>query len=82
MLKEDYEPNQDLISSSLLVLLHEVMDVIRVTHHNRKLQSMSGLRGTAVICSYLPKGMVYLYPLHGYVLILNFRLFLQALNKI
>lgn len=72
LLKEDYEPNQDLISSRLLVLLHEVMDIIRVTHHNRKVRSASGLRGTALI--YL---MVYLYPLcGGYVLTLKLRLFL------
>lgn len=58
MLKEDYEPNQDLISSSLLVLLHEVMDVIRVTHHNRKVRSVSGLRGTAVM--YLMTQFIYI----------------------
>lgn len=58
MLKEDYEPNQDLISSSLLVLLHEVMAVIRVTHHNREVRSVSGLRGTAVI--YLTSWFIYI----------------------
>jgi len=58
LLKEDYEPNQDLISSTLLVLLHEVTDAIRVTPHNRKVQSVSGLRGTAVI--YLTVWFIYI----------------------
>lgn len=48
LLKEDYEPNQDLILSSLVVLLYEVMDAIRVTHHNRKVHSVSVLRSTVV----------------------------------